>query len=72
MRCQRRSRQRSPTVPQVRRHERERALELRAQALRDETERLNAEAAEARKVEEARRADLIKQIRALELVRSRP
>ena len=46
--------------------------QARAQALRDETERLNAEAAEARKVEEARRADLIKQIRALELVRSRP
>ena len=37
--------------------------QARAQALRDETERLNAEAAEARKVEEARRADLIKQIR---------
>ena len=40
----------------------------RAQELREETERLEQQAAEERKVEEARRADLIKQIRALELV----
>ena len=40
----------------------------RARGVRDETERLMEQAAEERRVEEARRNDLIKQIRALELV----
>ncbi|KAL1503744.1 hypothetical protein AB1Y20_012214 [Prymnesium parvum] len=41
---------------------------LKAQELREETERLEAQAAEEKRVEEAKRADLIQQIRALELV----
>eukprot|EP00966_Prymnesium_polylepis_P325290 7381269-Prymnesium_polylepis.1 len=41
---------------------------LKAQELREETERLEAQAAEEKRAEDAKRADLIKQIRALELV----
>ena len=40
----------------------------RARSVRDETERLEVQAAEERRGEEARRADMIRQIRALELV----
>jgi len=42
--------------------------QLKAQELREETERLEAKAAEEKRLEDAKRADLIKQIRALELV----
>lgn len=41
---------------------------LKAQELREETELLEAKAAEEKRIEDAKRADLIKQIRALELV----
>ena len=44
---------------------------LKAQELREETERLEAKAAEEKRVEASRRADLILQIRALELVPKR-
>jgi len=46
----------------------QRQNKLKAQELREETERLEAQAAAEKRAEDAKRADLIKRIRALELV----